>query len=60
MGNDWEDKGSAEGIIGQAVGSVLGMHDRLVENTKTGETKTVYVNDNQTTGDAIAKGQFKK
>ncbi len=59
MTDNWREIGSAEGLLGSAVGAALGIHDVLVENNETGETRTVYVNDNQTVGEAIAEGQFK-
>ena len=60
MGGEWEDKGSAESYVGEVIGGMFGVHDHAVQNTQTGETRTVYVGNEQTVGEAIANGQFNK
>lgn len=59
MSGKWEDKGSAEGLLGDAIGGLFGVHEHLVQNTETGQTRTVYVGKDETVGEAISNGQFK-
>lgn len=55
MSDNWEHKGSAEGL-----GSLIpGPRHEWVQNTETGEDREVYVGSNQTVGEAIANGQFR-
>ena len=59
MSEKWEHKGNADGPLGWLAGGCGYVRDELVENTETGEQRTVFTVGDQTVGEAIAEGQFK-
>jgi len=54
MSDNWRHIGSAE----SAFGKVLPPFKELVENTRTGEKRTVWVNVGETVGEAISRGNW--
>ena len=65
MSDKWKDLGENNDLFDQAVDFVTGNHnpfpkEHTVENTETGEKKTIDVGSSQSVGEAIEKGQFKK
>lgn len=65
MSDKWNDLGENKDLFDQAVDLVTGGHnpfptEHTVENTDTGEEKTVYIGSGQSVGEGIEKGQFKK
>ena len=61
MSDKWKDVGpggnAAEQIADAFTGKVLG-DKRTVQNTETGEYREVYRGHDQSTGEAVSKGQF--
>ena len=57
MSDKWEDKGPNNSIYNFV--PLPGGTEHQVRNTETGEYRDVMVYDNQTTGEAIEKGQFR-
>lgn len=61
MSDRWEHKGSADGLVGSILNAasfgLLG-NEEYVENTETGDVRTVHVDSGQSVGDAISRGQF--
>jgi hypothetical protein len=57
MSDKWRDHGFS-GDAGNYFPWVPGGTEHVVENTETGEYRTVHVHDDQDVGDAIANGQF--
>lgn len=62
MSDKWKDKGKNNDLFTDLVNSVVPIFPdtHRIVNTETGETKDVVKGQNQTVGDAISKGQFKK
>ena len=58
MSDKWKEIGPTGGVIGGLLSSLDGVTEVLVEN-ESGEQRIVYVGPNETTGEAIAKGDFK-
>lgn len=56
MGNKWKDTGHRD-LFGLLTFGLLGV-EATVQNTETGEYKTVYVAPGQKVGEAIERGQF--
>jgi hypothetical protein len=57
----WKDLGLSNHPGNLPIISLLpGGHERFVKNLETGELRKLYVYDNQSVGDAIAKGQWVK
>ncbi len=60
----WEDLGAKFDVLNDTIGLVPGVPDlgadHVVKDTETGELHTVVRHPNQTVGEAIEKGQFKK
>lgn len=61
MSDNWKHEGTGGNLISQTVdaltGGVLGTTES-VRNTQTGEVKEVFVNRDQSVGEAVEKGQF--
>ena len=65
MADKWKDKGECNDLFDMAVDLITFDHNpfeknHLVENKETGEQKEIFVGPDQTVGEAIEKGQWKK
>jgi hypothetical protein len=59
MSDKWKDKGWTNDSGNQPLVSMLpGGHEHNIQNSETGEWRTIRVDDGQTVGEAIENGQF--